>query len=151
MRFTLPLLAALASTIVAGLILLPVVNIVFDRFFHLYLFIEPPADRWKDDLIIWITIFFWFFIASGAGGFVCTLLSETKEDFSILLFLVISFIITTILSSGMIITDFEAIFLVPFFSFIGGTCTGGFLGVRYKKRKGRIKDTPPFPAGTPWQ
>lgn len=143
MRFILPLSAAVATTIVAGFILLPFVNMLFNRFFHLYFFTNPPADRWKDDLLIWTSVFFWVFITSAAGGFVCTLLSETKEDFSILLFLVIVFVISVALSRGIIITDFDAILFVPLLSFITGACTGGYLGGRYKKRKARFKDKPP--------
>jgi hypothetical protein len=70
MKYILPVMAALAATALMGLVLYPIVSIVIDRFFHLYLFTKPPADRWKDDLIIWITIVLWFFIASGIGGFV---------------------------------------------------------------------------------
>lgn len=151
MKFFLPVLAALAITVLTGLVLFPVVNVIFDSFFHLYLFSKPPENSWKDDLIIWITLFFWIFISSGAGGIVCSLLSKDKEDFSILLFLVLSFLIGLVFSKGEILTDFEVAMFIPFISFIAGAFTGGIWGTRYKKKKKKLKDIAPFPPGSPSQ
>jgi hypothetical protein len=134
MKYFLPVMAALATTILAGLILYPLVSIVFDYFFHLYLFTKPPADRWKDDLIIWITIALWFFIASGVGGFVCSYLTTKKEDLAILLFVIVAFLIAVLFSEGEIISDFAIELLIPFISFVGGACTGNYICVRKKKK-----------------
>jgi hypothetical protein len=140
MKYVLPVLAELATTVIAGLILYPLVNIVFNNFFHLYLFTDPPADRWKDDLIIGITVFLWIFIASLGGGFACSILSEKKEDFSILLFITSSFIIFLILTKGAFLKDFDWMFLLLIIAFAGGAILGNFSGIRYKKKKAKLKD-----------
>ncbi len=151
MKLILPVSAALAATILDGLVLYPVVYLIFDNFFHLYLFTKPPADEWKNDLIIGIAVVFWFLIASGTGGFVCALLSEKKENFSVLLFLISSFIIALLFTKGAIIREFDEIMLLLFLSFIGGAVSGNILGIRHKKRKAKLKDTAPSQTGTPSQ
>ena len=149
MKPALSALVGVATTILAGLLLLPIVMVVFDNFFQLYIFSDPPADAWKNDLIIWATLVIWFFIASAMGGFVSTLLSEKKEDFTIMLFIIFSFILTIIITWGGIIENIEKSFFVLILSFIGGACIGCFLGVRYKKKKAAFKDIPPSPFDIP--
>jgi hypothetical protein len=141
MKYILPVMAALAATALMGLVLYPIVSIVIDRFFHLYLFTKPPADRWKDDLIIWITIALWFFIASGIGGFVCSYLTPKKEGLPILLFIIAAFLIAVLLSEGEIISDFAIEILILFISFIGGACTGNYICIKKKKKK--LTNNPP--------
>jgi hypothetical protein len=120
-------------TLLAGLILFPLVSIIFDSFFHLYFFSKPPADKWKDDIILGATVVVWFLIASTSGGFVCSLISDTKEDFSILLFLVFSFILAFLFSEGKIFAD--KMLLLPVLPYITGACLGGMLAIKHKKRK----------------
>lgn len=151
MKYVLPVLAALATTIIAGLLLYPLVRIVFDSFFHLYLFEKPPADSWKDDLIIGIAAVLWIFIASFAGGFVCSWLSEKKEDFSILLFITFSFIIFLILTKGAAFKEFDWGMLLLILAYAGGAILGNFSGIRYKKKKAKLKDIASSQPDTPLQ
>jgi hypothetical protein len=139
----------LATTIIAGLLLYPLVSIIFDNFFHLYLFSKPPADSWKDDLIIEITTVLWIFIASFAGGFVGSLLSEKKEDFSTLLFIISSFVIFLILTKWAVFKDFDWLFLLLIIAYASGAILGNFSGIRYKKKKAKLKDIASSPPDTP--
>lgn len=145
MKFILPVLAAVATTALAGLILYPLVRLVFDHFFHLYLFTTPPPDSWKDDLVILVTCIMWILIATFTGGFVCSFLSEKKEDFSIFLFIVLSFLIAMIVSGGILLKDFDLLALVPIGAYIAGAYTGSFFGIKYKNRRASFKDNPPSP------
>jgi len=154
MKHILPIIAALASTFVCGLLLFPLVSLVFNSFFHLYLFSSPPPDAWKDDMVIWVTLFLWLLISTTAGGFVCTRLAETKEDFAILLTIIISFLIGLLVSKGEILKGSIAEIAPVFIAFIGGFSFGGILGIRYKKKKEQkiiLEDNPSSLPGTPLQ
>ena len=78
-RNILSVIAGVLSAIAVGAILWPLMQIVFEKHFHLYLFSSPPADARKNDLVIEIAFGAWFFIASLIGGFICTMIS-TKND-----------------------------------------------------------------------
>ncbi len=147
MKYILPLLGALATTILAGLILYPLVSLVFDQFFHLYLFSKPPADQWKNDLVIGAAVVAWFFIACGLGGYVCSLLTDTKEDFAILLYVVLFLVIATVVTRGEIVRDWNPFILVLLAAIIGGACTGNLIAIRMKRRK--LRNNPPSPAEQP--
>jgi hypothetical protein len=151
MKYVLPVLASLATTIITGLLLYPLVYIVFDNFFHLYLFTKPPADSWKDDLIIGIAVVLWIFIASFAGGFVSSLLSKKKEDYSILLFITSSLIILLILTKGAALTEFDWMMLLLIIAYAGGAILGNLFGIRNKKKKERLKDIASSQPDTPLQ
>jgi hypothetical protein len=154
MKYVLPIIAALASTFICGLILFPLVKIIFDSFFHLYLFSTPPPDAWKDDIVIWIAALLWILIATTTGGFVCSILSISKEDFAILIAIIISFIIGVVISKGEILNGRASEIAPVFLSFIAGFSLGGFLGVRYKRKKAQkaiSQDTPSSLPDTPSQ
>ncbi|MFM2338666.1 MAG: hypothetical protein RL115_1859 [Bacteroidota bacterium] len=85
------------ATALVALILFPIVWVIFNVFFELYFFAEPPKNAWINDVIIIITVLLWILAASGAGGYTASKYSERKEDFSVLIFLVFSFIILVLI------------------------------------------------------
>lgn len=125
------ILGVIAAAITA-LILSPVVYIVFTAFFELYIFTEPPKGAWINDAIIIATVIIWIFAASMAGGYICSKYSERKEDFSVFLFIVFSFIIL-LLVYGLQFLD-EWVVAIPIATFIIGACVGNLLWLRKKKR-----------------
>lgn len=135
MKFIFPTFIGLAVTFIAGLILFPFVYLVFDIFFELYIFSEPPPGAWKNDLIIFISLVLWFLLASVAGGAVCTIVAKQKEDFVVFLLIVITFTISYLVSNGEIVNGTLWKVITFFSSFIFGYITGGFIGVWYKKKK----------------
>jgi predicted MFS family arabinose efflux permease len=130
------ILGVIAAAI-AALILSPVVYIVFNAFFELYIFTEPPKGAWINDAIIITTVLLWIFAASMAGGYICSKYSERKEDFSILLFIIFSFIIL-LLVYGLHFLD-EWMMAIPIATFIIGACVGNLLWLRKKKRIEKTK------------
>ncbi|MEN9548505.1 MAG: hypothetical protein RIR12_1096 [Bacteroidota bacterium] len=130
------ILGVIAAAI-AALILSPVVYIVFNAFFELYIFTEPPKGAWINDAIIITTVLLWIFAASMAGGYICSKYSERKEDFSILLFIIFSFIIL-LLVYGLHFLD-EWMMAIPIATFIIGARVGNLLWLRKKKRIEKTK------------
>src|SRR5437762_13136536 len=120
MKYIFPAVTGLAVTFVAGIILFPLVYVIFDKFFELYLFSSPPPDAWKNNLIIAITLILWMFFSSFAGGFLCSFLAEEKEDFDIFLLILIVFSIGLIVSKGEIIKKWDPGLLVVYGSFLSG-------------------------------
>ena len=136
MKYVSPVVAGIAATFVAGLVLFPVMYLVFDTFFELYVFTKRPPGAWINDMIVMITGGLWFLTASMAGGFMCLQFIDEKEDFAIFLLIVSSFIIGSVVSKGQLFA-LEAIPVI--FIFIVGYILGGWLGIRYKKKKSRQK------------
>jgi hypothetical protein len=135
MKYIFPVASGLAATFLAGLILFPLVYVIFNNFFELYIFTTPPPDAWKNDLIIAITLILWIFFSSFAGGFFCSLVSEGKEDFHIFLLVLTVFIIGLIASHGAIVEEWDINLLFAYGSLLSGYILGGFVGLRYKKKK----------------
>jgi hypothetical protein len=135
MKFTFPIFIGLAATFIAGLILFPFVFLVFDIFFELHIFSEPPPGAWVNDLIIFISLVLWFLLASIAGGAVCTIAAKQKEDFAVFLLIVITFTISYLVSNGEIVNGAIWEMIAFFSSFTIGYITGGFIGIWYKKRR----------------
>lgn len=144
MKYLLPLAAALAVTLLAGLVLYPLVSLVFDKFFHLYLFSKPPPGKWKDDLIINITLLCWLFLAAGAGGFTGAWLTESREDFFVFLYIVLLFALGTLLTGGRIILDFDPFLLLLVAALAGGAITGTYAALKRKQKK--LSNTAASPA-----
>lgn len=135
MKVLIPVAAAFLTALLAGLLLFPVVYIVFDNFFHLYLFTSPPEDAWKDDLIITVTIILWLFISSAAGGFVCRNYSQENPALNVLLFVILLYIALFLFTKGDIIKEDVTVILIPVLSILAGGYTGLYLHYRFKKKK----------------
>ena len=127
----------MVAMLIAGLILFPLVFLIFDTFFELYVFSESPPDAWINNLTIGITIILWFLISSMAGGVTCTIIAQRKEDFTVFLLIVITFTISYLISQGEILNGKLWETVAVFISFITGYITGGFIGVRYKLKKSK--------------
>jgi hypothetical protein len=97
--------AGVASAFLTALILWPLVKLIFDKFFHLYLFADPPQDAWKDDLIVQINFMLWFFISSFSGGIICSLFSPGKEWFYVTASLLIVIAIITIITKASVFNE----------------------------------------------
>lgn len=134
-RNFLAVVAGVLAAIAAGAILFPLVQLVFDKFFHLYLFSTPPEGAWKDDLVLLITMILWLFISSAVGGFICTLISTDREQvyslISSLACLTIFFIISEIrvfeIGSWQ---SWVLLLTIPF-----GNLTGSWIGSGFKRKR----------------
>lgn len=92
-------------TAIAAAILFPLVKFIFDNFFKLYVFTNPPKSAWKNDLVVIITLFLWLFIASVAGGYVCSLISRNREMILISINSLASITLILIVSRFQILDD----------------------------------------------
>lgn len=133
-RHTLSIVAGVISPLLVALTLWPIVKIIFDIFFHLYLFTTPPKDAWKDDLVIQITFMFWFLISSIAGGIICRLISTNKRSSAIIICSVVLVSVLQILSRGEILREgwknWLVILMIP-----AGFFSGNFLALTLKAKQ----------------
>jgi hypothetical protein len=67
-----------AAAILTALILSPLIDLVFDRFFHLNLFGFDKGSS-ADDFILSAAILIWLFIAAFAGGLACSMICRSYE------------------------------------------------------------------------
>ncbi|MEI9944511.1 MAG: hypothetical protein WDN26_09875 [Chitinophagaceae bacterium] len=134
-RNFLAVIAGVIAAVGAGAILYPLVKIIFDEFFHLYLFSTPPSDVWKDDLIILFTMIIWLFIASAAGGFICTLISIDREQVYALISSLVCLTILYVIPQLRVFepTDWQAwvlLITIPL-----GNSFGSWLGSKFKRKR----------------
>jgi xanthine/uracil permease len=122
----------LIAAALAALILSPIVYLVFYHFFEFHLPGEPTKSRWLNDAIIIVTVLGWILAASMAGGYICSKHSETKEDFSILLFLVFSFAILMLIYRLHFFDEWVAV--IPVATFIIGACLGNLVWLKKRKK-----------------
>ena len=73
----LSLVAGVAMAWLAGLILWPLMLLALDNFLH-FDFSGSNKGMTKDDLILLVVFMLWFFIATGCGGIVASLLQPQK-------------------------------------------------------------------------
>lgn len=126
----------LASSVVMSLILFPLVKIILNKYFHLYLFIAAPADAWKDDMIVEVTVYLWILIAFSAGGFFCTLIARKNELWSIIATIVVAFLIANIVAKGRLFEMDRMSIIVQLLNPIG-YLTGWRIALLHKQRKYR--------------
>jgi Na+-transporting methylmalonyl-CoA/oxaloacetate decarboxylase beta subunit len=138
MKILFPVAAAFMATFAIGLLLSPLVYLMFSNFFELNLFGNPSPDAARNKLIIQITLMLWLFISSLAGGYICSLLAETKEWLAILLFFALIFLISVFISMGLVVTEFQDSFWVFISSFITGAGIGAFIAIKRKKKEAAI-------------
>jgi uncharacterized membrane-anchored protein len=131
----------LFASAISALILSPIVFIVFNAFFELYIFTEPPKGAWINDAIIITTVLLWIFATSMAGGYICSKYSERKEDFSVFLFIVFSFTILLLVYGLHFLDDW--MMAIPIATFILGACIGNLLWLRKKKKTINNSSSPP--------
>jgi uncharacterized membrane-anchored protein len=136
------ILGVIAAAITA-LILSPVVYIVFTAFFDLYVFTEPPKGAWIKDAIIIATVFLWILATSIAGGYICSKYCKKKEDFSVFLFIVFSFIILLLVYGLHFLDDW--MMAIPIATFIIGACVGNLFWLRKKKKTINNSSSPAAP------
>jgi hypothetical protein len=135
-RNFLSVIAGVLTAIAAGALLIPIVRILVDKFFNLYLFSTPPPDAWKNDLILVIILFAWLFIASLVGGFVCALVSINKDILHVLISSLVSIVLAFIASNGEIFIDKRLLpYLLILLGIPLGNLLGGWIGGRVKRKK----------------
>lgn len=127
--------AGAAVTVIAGLLLFPILYLVFNSFFELHMFSEPPPNAWINDAVIMVTYFLWLLAASMAGGWACGFISKRKE-YANTLFLVEAVVVALIViyfraenaqSDLLAMLGTTAVCAIGFFA-------GAALAVRRKKR-----------------
>ena len=131
-------LSGLIVSIAAGALLYPLVILVVEKNFGFNFFALPGDETWKIDLVLGATFFGWFFMASLAGGFVCSLLSRGNDTMHVLMNSLVSIVIIyilsgdTLLSKKNLLSSLLILLGIPF-----GNLVGAWLGGRLKKKKAR--------------
>jgi hypothetical protein len=134
-RQILALLGGIAAIFVTGLILYPIVKVIFDNYFEIY-FGDPPPGTSKKRLIISITTLLWLVISAMCGGLVTSLISPRKEYQCIWILMGILITIFLLIAAP---NDFRQrdLPLAVLFTLLttAGALWGGYFGIRYKKNK----------------
>jgi len=133
LKMILAVLGGLISAIAAALLLWPVVQLVFDKFF------EFGSSR--SDIILRLSFYLWVLIPTLVGGFVCSLIAARKELNHVLVLTLLTIAIMIVIFREDIVTieprDTLIILMFPL-----GYFTGGRIGMTYKrKRKKRLEKT----------
>jgi hypothetical protein len=134
-RNILSVIAGVLSAIAAGAILWPLMQIVFEKHFHLYLFNTLPADVRKNDLIIEIAFGAWFFIASLIGGFICTMISTKNDLAHVTVSAMVGVALFFFITDGEIFREKSLGSWMILLCIPVGFFAGELLGVRYKRKK----------------
>jgi len=124
----------LVTTIVISLIFLPLVKILLSKYLHLYLFTVAPPNAWKDDMIVEVTLYAWLLISFSAGGFVAASIARTKEFFSIIILIIVTFLGANIISKGHLFEADRLSIIIQLLNPIG-YLTGWRIALQYKQRK----------------
>ncbi|HET9823820.1 MAG TPA: hypothetical protein VFP87_00725 [Chitinophagaceae bacterium] len=130
----------IVSPVVVALVLFPLVRIILNKYFHLYLFVAAPPDAWKDDMIVEITVYVWVLIAFLAGGFFCAWIAKRVEFRSIILSIFISFVVANLVTKGHLFEADRMSIIVQLLNPIG-YLTGWRIAMRYKQ--GKYKEAEP--------
>ena len=109
-RTFLSVIAGVVAAIVTGALLIPVIEPFIGR--HLDLnFFGGSNDRPEDNgLLVGTAVFGWLFIASMAGGFVCSLISASREIIHVLISSLVTLVVVFFISGVELISSR---FLVP--------------------------------------
>ena len=137
LRNTLSVFLGLVAVFLCGLILYPLVQLLFDKYFQIYLGPSRPKDAFEKNLIILITIMIWVLLSSIAGGLVCSLMATKNEWIYMSICAIIMIMIFAILSKGDVFKNIESIlslFMIPI-GFAGGRLIGGKIKTRRQRRK----------------
>jgi len=132
-RNLLAVVAGIICTFLTGLILYPIVSIIFDKYFHLFGY--PEGNEQRDSLIILFTLIFWLFISSLSGGAICTLIAVTRKWRPIIFCMSITIFVLIILTrrdifSNLLLESFLLILIIPL-----GFITGYWLGKKIKAKR----------------
>jgi O-antigen/teichoic acid export membrane protein len=118
--------------VAAVFILLPLIEIIFGKFLHLYLFTTPPSDAWKDDLIVDIAIYLWAMCPSIVAGFVCTLVAQEKELTAVIISIVVIFIAAYLMTKGELFSWEKETIIVQILVAVG--YLAGWIFAKHRKR-----------------
>src|SRR5258706_9000146 len=106
----------LLSAIIAALLLWPVVQLMFDKYFEF--------DSSRSDNILKVTFYLWVFIPTLAGGFVCSLIADRKvlKHILVLTLLTITIMIIIYREEVLMIEPKEELIVImfPLGYFLGG-------------------------------
>lgn len=134
-RNILSVVAGVLAAIAAGAVLWPLINMIFDKYFHLHLFTESPAGAWKNDLVIGIAFGSWFFLSSLIGGFICTIISTRYDLANVTVSAMVGVALFFFISDGEIFREkslgsWMILLCIPI-----GFFAGELAGVLYKRKK----------------
>jgi len=133
-RNFLAIIAGVFTAIAVAFLLYPLVKPVPPHSFDVY-FTTPLDEVWKKDLPLLATMAAWLFVASLAGGLVCTLLSLDKELIYALIGSMVCLTVLFVVSEGNVFEmrtwqSWILLAAVPL-----GNIAGAGLGAAYKRRK----------------
>jgi hypothetical protein len=135
-RDFLAVLAGVMTAIAVALLLLPVVNLVANSHFQISVFSQSLVDAWKDDLIVKISLFVWLFLASIAGGTICTLIAANRDIILVLISSMVSIALVFIVSGGEVVNRNHLIISVLIILGIPiGNVLGAGIGWNMKRKR----------------
>ena len=137
LRNTLSVIFGVVAVFLCGLVLYPLVQLLFDKYFQIYLGPSRPKDAFEKNLVILITVMIWVMLSSITGGLVCAIIATKNEWTLISICALIIILIFTILSNGDIFQNIESILsmlMIPF-GFISGRMIGMKLKARITRKK----------------
>ena len=139
LRNTLSVFLGLIGAFLCGLILWPLVQIIFDKFFRGYFGSPRWEDAWVNRLIIIITAMVWLLFSSITGGIVCSLIAVTKEWVFVIISVIIVLLVLTIISKGEIFYRPETESLLSILMIPMGFGIGLLIGIKIKARRQKKK------------
>lgn len=134
MKYVIAILLGLAATFAIGLLLFPIVSAVVDRFF--YLNFNPPADTWKNDVIMISTLATYLLLSTATGGFICMLFNRSRPALTLFVLIVAAVLLIVLFVDDNL---FEIKSIPWFCLFVSGFIIGSWIGNRYKTKKAAKK------------
>ncbi len=135
-RTFLSVIAGVVAAIVTGALLIPVIEPLIGGHLDLNFFGGSNGRPEDNALLVGTAVFGWLFIASIAGGFVCSLISATREIIHVLISSLVSLVMVFFISGGEVISSrFLASSLLVLLGIPLGNIAGGWLGGRFKRRR----------------
>lgn len=129
--------AGIVATFLAGLVMYPLVTIVFENYFEMD-FSGGRALITRNDLILFFTILLWVLIAAITGGLVSAVISRGKEYHHawIMTAILTGILLLLVLADLDSFDPISAIFFVAVVAMMAaGYHIGTKAGIRIKKRK----------------
>lgn len=136
-RNILSVIAGIAALFICGLVLYPLVQIIFDKYFQVYLGPSQPKDAYEKDLVVLATVILWVLVSSTTGGFVCSLIAITNEWLFISICIALLLLTFLILSRGQIIYSIES--MISMLMIPAGFIIGRGIAMAIKARRQRKK------------
>jgi hypothetical protein len=132
-RFSRAILGGIIAAILAGLALIPFVQIIMDRYLVIDFASEPIKNSFGDN-ILRISAFLYFFLCLCSAGFVSSRIARAYEYQIAWILFGITAIIVMAFSAPIPKNEARDI-LLALFAMLAGSLFGAWLGLKYKQKK----------------